>query len=177
MIIYCLININTGKKYVGKTKKDISVRFNEHIYNAFNLELDFYLYQSMRKHGSDAFSYEILEQCINEEKLDEQEKYWIKTLETYKPNIGYNGTMGGDGGHITPEIRAKISKANKGRVQTLEDRQKKSKAAKGRKHSSETLALLKIVRNERPLPTEETRKKMSEAAKKRWGKQRQQNNI
>lgn len=168
MIIYCLTNVNTGKKYVGKTKKDILVRFKQHIYNAFELKLDFYLYQSMRKHGADAFSYTILQECDNETELDECEKDWILKLETYKPTVGYNSTMGGDGGHITPETRAKISKANTGRVQTPEDRKKKSEAAKGRKHTKKSRQLIGEASKNRAPASKETRQKMSDAQKRAW---------
>lgn len=50
----------------------------------------------MRKHGTDKFKMEILEEldCTNVELMKEREVYWIKKLDTYKN--GYNATPGGD---------------------------------------------------------------------------------
>jgi transposase len=48
---------------------------------------------AMRKYGRENFSFQILEECP-EEQLAEREIYWIEKLNTYKE--GYNETRGGD---------------------------------------------------------------------------------
>lgn len=48
----------------------------------------------MKKYGVKNFSISVLEECENE-RLNEQEKYWIKIKDSYYN--GYNLTFGGDG--------------------------------------------------------------------------------
>ena len=48
---------------------------------------------AMRKHGRDNFSFQIIEEC-SEDNLAEREKYWIEQLHTYEN--GYNETRGGE---------------------------------------------------------------------------------
>ena len=55
----------------------------------------------MKKYGIEHFHYEILEDNILDKKeLSEREKYWIKKLNTIRPN-GYNIASGGEGGNGT----------------------------------------------------------------------------
>lgn len=112
----------------------------------------------------------ILEE-VSKEKLSEAEVRWIaKGRQEGWPLT--NLTEGGEGGHsgrtFTPEHRAKISAANKGRKMTQEQRQRCSEAAKrrpydplrvvamqrawkGSKHTVETRARIGIG-NRRPKP-------------------------
>ena len=53
----------------------------------------------MRKYGIDNFHIEILEEIPNA-LLNERETYWIKKLQSYNRNIGYNCNIGGDGSTI-----------------------------------------------------------------------------
>ena len=48
---------------------------------------------AIKKYGKDAFTFEILEECIPEQ-LNERESYWIKYYDTV--NNGYNCSEGGD---------------------------------------------------------------------------------
>jgi group I intron endonuclease len=92
-IIYLITNKVNGKTYVGKTTKSLEERFKRHMYNC--KEGNTYLYKAMRKHGSENFKAEILEET-SPEKLDKQERYWILKL-----TPEYNMTSGGDGGNTS----------------------------------------------------------------------------
>lgn len=89
--IYKITNGVTGKTYIGKTKFDAAKRFAEHIKESAQ-GADTLLYRSMRKHGPDVFTVEILETCT-EDLLNEREIFYISTL---APE--YNMTTGGEGG-------------------------------------------------------------------------------
>lgn len=94
--IYCITNQINGKRYVGKTTKTISERFQEHCKDYLKDKNEKRpLYDAMRKYGIEQFIVEQLEE-VEEETLSEREIYWIQELQTYGSN-GYNATKGGDG--------------------------------------------------------------------------------
>lgn len=122
--IYCIENLVNGKKYIGQSK-NIYYRWDYHKSNLNNnRHYNGYLQKSWNKYGADNFKFYIIEKCILEE-LNEKEKSWISYYNTKE--AGYNLTYGGDGcmGRTCSEItKYKISKANKGRVYTSEQRQR-----------------------------------------------------
>jgi len=72
----------------------------------------FILHQSIRKHGWDNFSVDILYMSKDGNHVrKEMEPFFIKEYGTY--GEGYNMTPGGDGSPTTPEKSAAISKAKK----------------------------------------------------------------
>lgn len=50
---------------------------------------------AIRKYGEDAFTWEIIDTAMTEDELNEKEKYWISSHDSF--NNGYNMTEGGDG--------------------------------------------------------------------------------
>lgn len=114
--IYKITNKNNNKSYIGQTiKQRPSDRFSQHRYNARHLDnKSRYLHRAMAKNGVDNFSFEIIEKIEND-LLNEREKYWIKYYQTKVPN-GYNLTDGGEG--------------TKGcsRPQSVEEREKRKKS-------------------------------------------------
>jgi group I intron endonuclease len=120
MFIYVITNTITGKKYVGKTKLSLWRRFTEHMCNA-RRGVSFYLYHSMRKHGTNAFTIDSLEEVATVEELNAAEQHWIAKLKTQDPAFGYNMTAGGDGGqNPSVETRHKIGAKSKLRRHTQE---------------------------------------------------------
>lgn len=109
--ITCLIN---GKLYVGQTRQKLSRRITQHKYDSKKGSLG--IGAAIRKYGWENFSAEVIESCPVEQ-LNERELFWIAALNT-KASNGYNLTDGGDGGKgfsPSPETRAKLSVALKGR--------------------------------------------------------------
>lgn len=96
--IYKITNKENGHMYIGLSK-NIERRFSDHKTKALNSkkqdDLDKVLYKAMRKYGVDNFTYEIIEECP-EEQLKEREIYWIKYYNTYEDRNHYNETPGGD---------------------------------------------------------------------------------
>jgi group I intron endonuclease len=130
MFIYKIISTSSKKVYVGKTSKNINIRFNEHKKAAYNENIkDTHLHKAIKKYGIEDFKIELLEICENKEILANREKFWI---EYYKSlNYGYNMTAGGDGAcgyKQTDEHKNKIADANRGQKRTEEQRKNQSDA-------------------------------------------------
>lgn len=154
--IYKITNINNGMMYVGQTVKERPTdRFSQHKYLANHLDKDSgisYLHRAMAKEGSSNFQFEIIEEVDND-LLNEREKYWISVLNTLVPN-GYNLSEGGSG---TPGYS---------RQQTIEERLKRQESNKkffidhpeARQEASE--------RTKKLWENEEYRKKVTESNKK-----------
>lgn len=99
-IIYIITNIVNSKTYIGKTTKTVDCRFKRHCHNSKTQNT--YLYKSMRKHGIDKFTIEILEETTSD-MLNDREKFWISKL-----NPQYNMTSGGDGGDTSSSPNYKL---------------------------------------------------------------------
>lgn len=155
MVIYSITNKVNNKKYVGKTTKTISERFNSHI-NSSNSKSQTHLHRAIRKYGSENFIIEIVEDGIHDEHLlNQREVFWIKTIKSE-----YNMTAGGEG--------------SSGRIFTEETRNKMSIRAKQRirkPHSEETKRKI-AESNSGTIFSEERKKKISDSNKGRdpWNK-------
>ena len=132
--IYKITNVQNGKIYLGQSK-NIRHRFLQHL-SALKLNKhdNTHLQNAFNKYGVSSFMFEVLLNC-EESDLRSHEKDLIYLAESYKPHIGYNKTMGGDGCQMTQEVRDKISKAHKGRKHTEAFRRMRSVSAKGNKNS------------------------------------------
>lgn len=93
--IYKLTNTINGKIYIGKTHQP-QVRFEQHKRSAVTGKTR--LYTAMRKHGIDAFLFEVLHACDRADANDWEQRY----IEQFNCCVldgcnGYNMTRGGDG--------------------------------------------------------------------------------
>ena len=92
-IIYKITNDVNEKIYIGQTIKTVKKRWQQHICNSSKEYFSqIVLYKAMNKYGIEHFKIEEIEEVENE-FLDEREKYWIKYYDSY--NHGYNSTIGG----------------------------------------------------------------------------------
>ena len=171
-IIYCYTNKNTGKKYVGQTIHP-EQRKRNHLHEATVAQSDYYFHRSIRKHGWDAFDYEVLEDDVDQKNLNDRENHFINLFDTLWPN-GYNQCLANSLNEtaiekmrktkreqfaaMTPEERRarvnKMVRANTGAKRSEETRKKQSESAK--KH---------LAKNPR-VRSEETKRKTSESMKK-----------
>lgn len=111
-IIYKAKNVITNMCYVGQTTRPLNTRKYQHI----NCKGKTYYFQKdIKKYGKDNFKWEIICECNSIEELNEKEVYYIKELNTLKPN-GYNLTTGGLSYIKTDEHKRKISESNKGQI-------------------------------------------------------------
>ncbi|MBR7024887.1 MAG: GIY-YIG nuclease family protein [Selenomonadaceae bacterium] len=99
-IVYLITNLLDDKQYVGQTTRTLEERFSEHS------EADSLLGRAIQRDGAENFSREVLAECETPEKLDAQERFYIKKLDCKHPK-GYNNT---DGGRRSRSPKTKVEK-------------------------------------------------------------------
>jgi len=110
-LIYLITNNTNGKIYIGRSVKTASKRFLEHKREAAKGIYETALHRAMRKYGFECFSISVLFQsdAVNSKILDRMEVFFIAKYDSCNPKIGYNMTIGGDGGAlVSEEVRKKI---------------------------------------------------------------------
>ena len=153
MEIYKITNIITGKCYIGKTTIGYIKRFNKHIANC-NKGINRRLYDSMRHHGIENFTVELIYTASTLTELNEKEIEFISLHESLIPN-GYNMTLGGDGGYT-------LSNWTEEEKQALYKKQSENRI--GFKHSDETKKKLSEIFKGRSI-SEDAKNKVSNSLK------------
>ncbi len=77
-IIYKITNIDNGKIYVGQTITSIKRRFKQHLKSAFSEDKRFKylpLSNAIRKHGTERFKIEKIDEADNRNDLNKKERY------------------------------------------------------------------------------------------------------
>lgn len=131
MIIYKITNLINNKIYIGQTTKTAECRFDRHWKerNCF----DRYLHKALRKYNKNDFKIEVLASAKCKKDLDFLEIYFIKYYNSNNCEIGYNLTLGGEGGLRSPEAIEKGAKKLRGKKRPKSVCKKISKGLKGRK--------------------------------------------
>jgi len=108
MVVYEITNTINGKKYIGKDKNN----------DPGYLGSGKALLRAMKKYGRKNFKKSIIEECKNEQHLDEREICWIDYFDAVNSRNYYNMKYGGDGGVVaytkTQEFKEKMSKVTIG---------------------------------------------------------------
>ena len=166
--VYLIRNQITGKGYVGWTSRTARDRWRDHLSSVNKKYGCPRLSNSIRKHGSAAFTLRTLYRVETAEEAKKLEIRCIAKLGTKHP-CGYNLTAGGDGmTNPTSETRRKMSEARKGSRRSVETRRKMSLAALGNTNalgtcpSPETRRKLSLIKQNQSL---ETRRKIGLAHK------------
>jgi group I intron endonuclease len=107
--IYKIINIITGKVYVGSAV-DIDKRWGEHLRRLNkNNHHSITLQRSFNKHSINSFNFEIIEECLVD-LLIEKEQYWINHLDSYRKGYNCSPTAGSPlGVKRSDELKKKLS--------------------------------------------------------------------
>lgn len=137
-VIYFILNKINGKYYVGQTVRKVQERWINHLSCARTRTGDNHFYRAIHKYGRNNFEIRTLLTVYSKEDLNAAEIYYIAFFNSTNGDIGYNGTLGGEGGIPTQDTRAKQSASGKGRKhppRTPEHRENLSKALKGRIHT------------------------------------------
>ena len=113
--IYKITNNINNKIYIGKREKSV---FDESYWGSGK-----HISYSIKKHGKENFSREIIEWCDSRESLCKKEKEWIEKLDSRNPNIGYNIAPGGYGAGLAGEKNGMYGKKH-----TEETKEKMSKS-------------------------------------------------
>jgi hypothetical protein len=101
-IIY-KISSPSGKVYVGQTIRSFEKRMQEHKRDSSCCTL---IKRAIDKYKNQ-MKYEIIEEDVPQEHLDDREIYWIKELNSLAPD-GYNCNTGGQFNVVTQEIKDKV---------------------------------------------------------------------
>jgi group I intron endonuclease len=178
-VIYKIRNVVNGKFYVGSAV-DTRTRFRQHRrllrrgkHHCRHLQA------AWNKYGEDAFKFEVVEHVSSHELLETAEDKWLVAHvgEPHCYNSGRSARApwrGTKGSGLSPLTGATISQERKDRLREAALEQwKTSDPRTGRKHSEETREKIKAGlrvalsegRGGRFIPSEETRRKMSEALK------------
>lgn len=151
--VYIIRNKINDKVYVGKTLKLPRQRWAKHLESAFSRKTNFLLHKAIRKYGPSQFEITELSPAMPD-TLDNLERVWILILGSFRPDIGYNQTMGGEGGVPVPEVLARKSGTNHWNY--------------GKHWSPDVLAKMSAAKRGQPSPrkgakhTEAAKKKLSE---------------
>lgn len=179
--VYMLTNLVSGKKYIGQHKSE---EFDKSYYGS-GAEIRL----AVKELGRDKFKQEVLEKCESPEELNERELYWIDYFDAVNSQDFYNqyreannapivsGKSHPRYGTIHPdESKRKMSEAAKGRIDG--DKNPMNQKSARKKHSDRmkqnNVAKRPEVRqkiaeaNSNRVISEETRRKLSEASRKRW---------
>lgn len=92
--IYIIKNKVNDKVYIGQTILSVEERFRQHMKPSAH-KRRYKIYKAINKYGANNFYYEILEEKVPIDKLDELERFYIEKYDSFKN--GYNSTKGGDG--------------------------------------------------------------------------------
>lgn len=124
--IYKALCKNTGRVYIGQTRRDLQTRINEHL-NYSERKFS----KALRKYGLDSFEWTVLEEHNTIDKANEREIYLISKYNSYKQ--GYNSHIGGRvGGYTTKEsiIKRQNTRAQNGGYTTVSKNQKENNVSK-----------------------------------------------
>lgn len=172
----------SGKVYIGQSI-NINTRYRRHRWNENRGKT--YLDHSFKKYGFKNHTFEVIHELPKDVSIDVLHAYEILYIEIYK-SAGFkmlNTSEGGKGGFIKhrPESLIKMSKAQKGKRRTDEQKRKISQTLIGRECKPETVEKIRKALTGRKLTpehvakftgikrSEETRKKLSIANKGKPG--------
>jgi group I intron endonuclease len=106
MYIYKVTNNINGKVYIGQSTKSIDESSD---YYGSGLLIK----HAIKKYGIENFTKDILCECISIEELNDRERFYINQYDSV--NIGYNISIGGNGGDLGETVNNKISETVKRR--------------------------------------------------------------
>jgi len=120
--IYILTNEFNGKQYVGVSKNP-KIRLKEHY------KTDYPIGRTLRKYDGQ-IDFSIVAQTNDYKSAFELEKFYIKDLNTMKPN-GYNLTLGGEGNNTPRSVETKTKMGIAQRKRRDKELNAKPKKAQG----------------------------------------------
>lgn len=126
--IYKITNLIEHKIYVGQTK-NLKRRMKEYKNKSKKLDKrsSYKMMKIINQYGFENFKFDILEEVINNENLNEREIFWIDKLNSRNPDIGYNSKTGGLGGLLIDESKKLMSESSKGFRHSDEEKLRRSK--------------------------------------------------
>ena len=90
MFIYKITNTVNNKVYIGQTIRPIQKRFQRHLNDAINHNIDTHFARAIRKYGVDVWTVEQIDSATTQDELTLKEQYWIQKYNSVID--GYNET-------------------------------------------------------------------------------------
>ena len=119
-IIYKITNLINNKIYIGK--------HSNHTINSTYMGSGIAIKLAILKYGIENFKKDIIEEKFSLIDLNEAETYWIKFYESYKPSIGYNRSLGGNGfGEYNNMTIESINRRRENQLKTFSSKEFKEK--------------------------------------------------
>ena len=158
--IYMIKNLLNNKIYIGQTK-NFQNRISGHIRDSRD-EMS-HLKLSMRNYGVENFSFELIEECLDD-LVNDRERYWIAYYDSFNSEKGYNLTSGGCSlfAH-SEETKRKIREKRALQIITVEQRLKQGITLRITNKLDEVKASRRAGQAKRPPCTEETKLKRSKS--------------
>ena len=100
----------SGKMYIGQTIGKLNRRISRHATESGCVAMK----HAMDKYGRENMKYDVIEENIPLEHLDDREMYWINELNTLSPN-GYNLTTGGRRPTFSEETKEHLREVSRAR--------------------------------------------------------------
>jgi len=91
MLVYLIVNLANGKRYIGQTKHTLKQRKGNHISHALNRPGRPIEY-AIREFGPEQFHFQKIKTCRTRAELDHWEEFYIHYYHTLIPE-GYNVTL------------------------------------------------------------------------------------
>lgn len=157
--IYCHTFPN-GKRYVGITSTSLKRRWGE----GKNYGTCPLMSRAIQKYGWENIIHDVIDMAESKEEAEIKERHYIAEFRTRDPEFGYNILPGGDvaTNPLTPEMRYKLGKGQRGKPRTESEKQKISAGVKAVFSRPESNGHSGMHH------TESARDKMSESQRKRW---------
>lgn len=117
-VIYKITNLINNKTYIGQTIQNPKDRFYQHKRNSIDdssKEYNYPLYRAFRKYGVDNFSFEIIEENIEQSELCNKEKNYIIFYNSHGEG-GYNQTLETTNPMLNEEVVNKVKQSARERV-------------------------------------------------------------
>ena len=108
--VYAIVNGNNGHRYIGSSCVSVETRWEHHRYylNA-GRHYNRHLQAAYNKHGRDAFSFSVIEECPPE-KSREREQWWLDKLH---PEYNLLPVVTPVAGYMPDIVRKRISQSMK----------------------------------------------------------------
>lgn len=169
--VYQIINTVNGKRYIGSAVCFYSRWLNHQSDLRRRKHGSKLLQAAWDKHGSAAFTFEILLVCAPED-LVFFEQLGIDSYRATNRQYGYNVASAGNrlGCKHSEQTKQKISLAKKGRSLSLEHREKIADAKRGKQTSSETRHKLRIAKLGKKLGPQSAEMRLQKSLKQKGNK-------
>ena len=113
LLIYKATNKINGKGYIGQTVHNLNKRKSQHE-RSHTYGETYALTLAIKKYGTEAFEWEVLDYASDIDELNAKEVYYIKKHKTLTTEWGYNLKGGGGNAFLTEEVKRKIGQAQMG---------------------------------------------------------------